>query len=351
MKVDQKTLVIMTPAFPKGESETYWVPSQQLFVKSLKKNFPDLNIIVLAYLYPAVRAEYSWNNIQVKSFDGIHYPNIQKLILFNQLWKSLKKIRKENKLTGILSFWCREGALIGKWFSKRYKLKHISWICGQDARKENKLVSYISPCEDELAAMSDFLANEFKKNHGIRPKYIVENAIDPELFPAETKERDIDILGVGSFEPLKHYDVFAEVINSVKSKFPGVKAFHCGIGREEKKIRALIKEFGLENNFTLLGGKTHKEVLQLMQRTKVFLHPSSYEGFSTVCLEAIYSGARVISFTRPMHSEIKNWNVVKSKQEMVEKSLEFLSTKQLVYERVLIYSMDDTAKAMMSLFQ
>jgi len=42
----------------------------------------------------------------------------------------------------------------------------------------------------------------------------------------------------------------------------------------------------------------HPELLEWMQRGKVFLHPSSYEGFGIVCIEALCSGAEVISFVK-----------------------------------------------------
>jgi glycosyltransferase involved in cell wall biosynthesis len=348
---DTKTIIILTPAFPANESETYWVPSQQLLVKALKKNFPDLNIIVLSFLYPYHKSVYKWHGIKVISFNGMHRQKIKRAFLFRDIWKTLKKIKKENNVIGLLSFWCRECALIGKWFAKWNKLKHFCWICGQDARKMNRMVKFIRPQAEELAAMSNFLATEFQRNHGIRPAHIIHNAIDPDLFPRIGAERSIDILGVGSFEPLKQYDVFTEVVKSIQIQIPDVKALHCGMGREKEKIRSLIKRSGLERNFHLLGEKTHEEVLQLMQQARVFLHTSRYEGFSTVCLEALYAGAHVISFCDPMEGKIPRWHIVQNKDEMTEKLIEILQQPVIEYKPVLLFVMDDSAKAVMNLFE
>jgi glycosyltransferase involved in cell wall biosynthesis len=184
----------------------------------------------------------------------------------------------------------------------------------------------------------------------VRPNYLVENAVDPALFSAVGAERTIDILGVGSFEPLKQYDVFTEVVRSVQAQINDVRAAHCGIGREQEKIQSLIKQFRLEKNFHLLGGKPHEEILKLMQQTKIFLHPSRYEGFSTVCLEALYAGCHVVSFLKPVEKEVKHWHIVKTQQEMVEKCLHLLGSRDLDFERVLLYSMDDSARKVMNLF-
>jgi len=347
---DAETIVILTPAFPASESETYWVPSQQLMVKALRKKFPEINIVVLSFLYPYRKSEYSWYGTEVISFDGMHRRKLNRVSLFRDIWQTLKRTTKEHNVIGLLSFWCGECALIGKWFGKWNHVKHYSWICGQDARKANNLVKLIRPAGDELAAMSPFLADEFQRNHGVRPKHLVENAIDPELFPHLTDGRTLDILGVGSFEPLKQYDVFIEIVRSIHHQMPGIKVFHCGIGREKEKIESLIKKYELEENFRLLGGKSHEEVLSLMQQTKIFLHTSNYEGFSTVCLEALYAGCHVVSFVKPIREDIKHWHLVKTPEEMVRKCLLLLQNTQLDFGRVLIHSMDESAKKMMNLF-
>jgi glycosyltransferase involved in cell wall biosynthesis len=301
-------------------------------------------------LFPPKKTEYTWHGIKVLSFDGKHLPNIRRLSLFFAIWKALKKIKKENNVIGLLSFWCRECALVGKWFAKWNSLKHFCWICGQDARKMNKMVKLIRPKAGELIAMSNFLAVEFERNHSIKPAHIIPNAIDPSSFPAVTMERDIDILGAGSFEPLKQYDLFTRIVKEVQQKLPRVRAYHCGIGVEKENVQLLIKELKLENSLQLLGGKTHEELIGLMQRTKVFLHPSNYEGFSTVCLEALYAGAHVVSFCDPMEGNIAHWHIVQTKEEMIEKSLEILQQPHTEYTSVLVHSMDETVKAVMKLF-
>ena len=86
-----------------------------------------------------------------------------------------------------------------------------------------------------------------------------------------------------------------------------------------------------------------------MQQAKILLHPSSYEGFGLVHLEALYAGAHVISFTKAMNQPIKNWHVVKNQDEMIHKTIELFESN-ISYERVLIYSIEDTAKKIMDLF-
>jgi len=351
MSQEVKTLLVLTPAFPKNESETSWVPSQQLLVRNLKLQFPELKIIVYSFIYPYEQCEYEWHQVKVFAFAGMHNKKLKRLQLWQNIWQRLRKAKKENNVIGILSFWCSECALIGTWFARYYNLRHLCWICGQDAKPLNKYVKWIRPKPAELMAISDFVNDEFSRNHKIRPAFTLPNGVDTDLFTAELPgQRDIDILGAGSLIPLKQYDVFTETIASLQHTFQNIKAIHCGDGKEKENIELLISKYEIGNNFHLLGSKRHEELLHLMQRTKLFLHTSNYEGFSTVCLEALYAGCHVISFTKPMNHDIRNWHVVNSKDEMVMKALQLLSDNRLSHERVLVYSLKDIAGQTMQLF-
>jgi len=352
MKNHDKTLVILTPAFPENESGTYLVFSQQLMVKALQENFPQLNIIVLPFLFPHHASTYVWQQVRVISFGGMYKHKFRRITLWWRIWKTLKKIRRQHEIIGLFSFWCSECAFIGKYFGKNYSIPHYSWICGQDARKKNKWVRFIRPKGNELIAMSPFLTNEFHKNHRVKPTHIIPNAIDTKSFlPIQLTERDIDILGAGSLIPLKQYDLFTRIVASLQQTFPAIKTFHCGAGQEQEKIEVLIRKLRLENNFRLMGSIAHEELIKFMQRTKVFLHTSSYEGFSTVCLEALYAGAHVISFCYPLDHLVPHWHVVNSIEEMTAKAIEILQNPDTEHTPVLLYSMDDSAKAVMKLFE
>jgi len=100
----------------------------------------------------------------------------------------------------------------------------------------------------------------------------------------------------------------------------------------------------------LNGEMTHENLLLLMQQTKAFLHPSSYEGFSMVCLEALYAGCHVISFCKPMNKDFDHWHIVKNEREMIDKSLEILMQEDSQHKSVMPYSINETAKSILQLF-
>ena len=250
-----------------------------------------------------------------------------------------------------MSFWYDECALVGKRFADKNGIKHFCWILGQDAKKSNKYIKYLKPKADELIALSDFIQDEFEKNHGIRPLQLIPPGIDTRQFATSTKERDIDLLAAGSLIPLKQYEVFIEIVAEIKKQLPAIKAMLVGNGPEKEKLQTHITKLGLQESITLTGELPQPQVLQLMQRTKLFLHPSSYEGFGVVNLEALYAGASVISFVRPMKQEIKNWHIVNNKEEMKEKALEILQNDNADHSPVLPFMICDCVKEISRLFR
>lgn len=349
MSSSKQVLVILTPGFPQDESDSACLPAQQNFIKAINKNYPEIKIIILSFQYPFTKSVYKWNGNLVYAFGGKNRNGIYRRLLWSNILKQLKKLQTQYEIKGILSFWCDECALVASRFSKKNTIPHYCWLLGQDAKAGNRYVSAIGNTENRFIALSDFIAAEFKKNYSIQPAVTIPLGINPCNYKTDETERDIDILAAGSLIPLKQFPVFLQVTAHLKNSFPNIKAVLCGSGPELTQLKAYAMQLGIAANISFTGALPHSELLQLMQRTRIFLHPSSYEGLGMVCPEALYAGAQVISFCRPMQSEIKNWHIVEEVTEMK------IKTKQLLLdlpapEKVMFCSADKTAQEMMKLF-
>jgi glycosyltransferase involved in cell wall biosynthesis len=349
MKNKPPALIILTPGFPESEADSTCLPPLQLFTRLLKKQYPSLEIIVLSFQYPFVKKEYDFFGCRVIALAGRSRKKIHRVLIWLKAWRKLKQMRLAYEIKGLLSFWLGECALVGERFGNKYRLLHYCWMQGQDARESNKYAGWVKPDEQRLIALSDYMVVLFFENYGLRPQHIIPPGIDPAMFSNAPVEKDIDILGAGSLIPLKQYDVFAEVIAGIR-KFLPVNAVLCGKGPEEARIRKLIDVLDLKENIQLTGELAHPEVIRNMQRSRLFLHTSNYEGFGVVCIEALYAGAQVISFCRPMDMAISNWHIVKTKEAMIEKAIELLGKKDTSPERTAPFLMQDTVNRIMQLF-
>ena len=345
------TLIILTPGFAESEADTACLPFLQLFVKALNRNYPHLKVIILAFQYPFHKQHYTWYGNEVIAFNGRNIGKLKRLQVWYRAWKTLDKLRKQHHVNGLFSLWVTECALIGKRFGDRHGIEHYTWICGQDAKTENRrYVDLIKPYANDLIAMSDFLQMEFNNNYGILPQWVIPQGIAPASYPQPPAERDIDIIGVGSLIPLKQYDIFIRLIKDISITKPGIIAIIRGSGPEEKKLKALIKELQLENNISIVAELPYEEVLALMQRAKLMLHTANYEGFGTACLEALGAGAHVISFTRPMESPIPHWQHATNYDEMLIMANSLLADKNLEHDPVFPYTVDDISKEIIGLY-
>jgi glycosyltransferase involved in cell wall biosynthesis len=350
MNRDKKTLVILTPGFAKDEADSSCIPTQQSFIRTLNKACPDVNVIILALEYPYSASSYTWFGNSVLSFNGRNLGGLPRLVLRQRVSRTLKKIHAANKIDGLLSFWYGECALAGKKFATKHGIKHYCWMWGQDAKKGNRYVQKLRLAGDNLIVLSDFLQAEFQKNYSIRPQYVIPPGVDLERFPPGEPAKDIDLIAAGSLIPLKCYDLFISIVAEIKKTFPTVRAVLIGDGPERKRLENLIEEFGLESNIILTGELPHPNVLQWMQRSKIFLHPSSYEGFGIVCIEALCAAATVISFVNPMNQPIENWYIARTKEEMIQRAISILQDRDREYKSVVPYTIDQTAFQMAQLF-
>jgi glycosyltransferase involved in cell wall biosynthesis len=342
--------IILSPGFPKDEHDSTCLPAQQSFVLALKKTFPAITIIVVAMEYPFSETPYEWHGIHILPLNGYEQTGWRKLLLWKKTRDLLKKIHHQHKVIGLLSFWAGQCAFIGQGFAKKHAIPHYTWILGQDAKKNNRYMRWLRSSPQSLIAISDFIAVQVQQHYGKMPSHIIPYGIDPEEFPKEKSTRTIDILGTGSLIPLKQYDVFIDCIDALRKDFPGIYVEICGKGPEEKKLLAHRPSLISENNISIRGELSHAAVLAKMRSSKIFLHTSNYEGFSSACLEALYAGCEVVSFCKPMEKDFQHWHIVQTKEEMIAKLKELLQGTITNDTGNLPYSIHDTARKIMALY-
>ncbi|KAA2239028.1 glycosyltransferase [Chitinophaga agrisoli] len=350
MSNTRKTLVIISPGFPADEADSTCIPPQQVFVKALKEVSPELHVIVLTLQYPFFSRTYDWHGVQVISFGTEKSSRPYRALVMLRVWRRLRQIRRKHKVAGLLSFWLDKSAFVAEIFAKRHGLQHYCWLLGQDAKAGNRFFHRIKPDGASLVAISDFVARNLHGNYGVLPQHVIPVGVNTALFDAAAVEKDIDILGAGSLIPLKQYHIFLELIKALRDSHPHLRTVICGDGPEMEHLRAKVKELGITDNVSLIGERPHADVLRLMQQAKIFLHPSNYEGFSTVCLEALCAGARVLSFIRPMEANIPNWSIATDQAHMQALLKDMLRQQPTAYPSFVPYRVQDTARAIIRLF-
>lgn len=324
MPATNDTLILLTPGFPENESDSTCLPWFQCFVRQMKRSFPGIKMIIVTLQYPYQQKEYLWEGIPVYAMGGRNRSGIPKRILRFKVKQLLNQLCGRESVSGLLSLWYGEAARAAERISVKYQLPHFCWIAGQDARAGNPFPYLLNIPGDRLIAVSDFIQEQFLKTYNVLPAHVIPFGPDQQLYQSPAPEKDIDLLAAGSLIPLKQYGIFLELVKAVHQRNPAVKALLCGRGPEAAALQKQAEKLGIKNNLLFTGETAYPELLHYMQRAKLFVHPSYYEGFGCVCTEALLAGAYVIRFTQPMKKNMLNSITVPTKLEMIYQSIELL---------------------------
>jgi len=101
-----------------------------------------------------------------------------------------------------------------------------------------------------------------------------------------------DILFVGRLIKDKNVAVLIDAVDLVRRIFPTVTCGIIGDGPEKKSLRKISAN--LSKNVFFLGSRCHRETISYMKSSKIFVFPSTREGFGLAPLEAMASGLPVI---------------------------------------------------------
>lgn len=128
----------------------------------------------------------------------------------------------------------------------------------------------------------------------------VRYGIDTERFPArEHAQRDrLRVGSIGNLDPVKGFDVLIRSAAIVSSKVPGIQFEIVGEdrnrdGQNEKNLRRLVADLGLEETVVLSGWSN--DVRSKLADFDVFVSSSRSESFGAAIAEAMLSSVPVVA--------------------------------------------------------
>ncbi|ADN36169.1 glycosyl transferase group 1 [Methanolacinia petrolearia DSM 11571] len=112
-----------------------------------------------------------------------------------------------------------------------------------------------------------------------------------------------DIIFVGRLIPEKNVDLLLQALVRICEKMPEIKAVIVGDGPEMQRLEDMVGDLGLTGNVTFMGFlHDYDDVIAVMKASKVFVLPSSREGFGIVAIEAMACGLRVVTVKSPRNA-------------------------------------------------
>lgn len=155
---------------------------------------------------------------------------------------------------------------------------------------------------DHVIAVSEQTQQQLRAMlHYRGPVTLIRNAVDVRQIAAVRPAAEpADILYVGRLLEHKNVDLLIKAVARIRPDFPNVRCMVIGGGPERKRLEKLIKELKLTANVVMRGVvPSNNDVVAQMKAAKVFVSPSSREGFGITVLEALACGSRVVTVDCP----------------------------------------------------
>ncbi len=140
---------------------------------------------------------------------------------------------------------------------------------------------------------------------GARNIAVIQNGVDYQLIKniSPSKEHQSDVIYAGRLTYEKKVEMLVQAIDLLRRELNDIKCIIIGDGPKKPRLKRLIQELHLEENIELLDPvNSHERYISILKSSKVFVLPSTREGFSIVALEANAAGLPVITFSHPMNA-------------------------------------------------
>lgn len=347
-------IILLVPGFPEDERDSTCLPSLQSFVEALRRTRPEASIHVIAFQYPRQRRSYTWRGVRVHALGGGN-SGLYKPFTWMQAMRRVRRIAADRDATTtavIHSFWLGECALIGHFVARLLSWRHVVSIGGQEIREPNPYSRLLKRGRFVLTAGSEYAAEISKRHVGRGVDVVIPLGLDSRRVRAigGSGEREIDILAVGSLTSVKRFEDVVSVTAQLSESHPRLRVAVVGDGPCRGSIEARIKQCGLTARVCVMGEQPRREVLRLMRRSKILLHPSEYESQGYVFLEALASGMYVVCRDVGFTGGSRKVVLCESVAEMGAAVTRILET-ETEYEPVSVPSADETAEAFLELYQ
>ena len=335
-----KHILLITPGFPADENDTTCLPMIQEYLKGFLNLHPEIIFTVVSLHYPYQTNPYLWKGINVIPLGGSNVKGFGKLMLWRRAIKKVYDVSSDKQFDLVHSLWLAEASIVAIRAAKKFSIPCISTLMGQDVLPENNYLPFIDFDHLNLVALCERQADELWKTAGRKVNSVIPWGIPEQNFNS-TKERSIDILGVGSLIPLKNFSLFISIINRLVENFPDLKTEIIGEGIEREHLAELITKLNLEKNVKLTGVLPHTEIMQRMQNAKILMHTSTYEGFGYVFAEALSNGMYVVSKNVGAANKSEKWMIAENELEF-SSAIQNLLNSKMIFEAANIFSIDKT---------
>ncbi|MBN2404040.1 MAG: glycosyltransferase [Coriobacteriia bacterium] len=152
---------------------------------------------------------------------------------------------------------------------------------------------------EAIVCVSGSLARDVIALAGADPRRVtvVPNTFDTARFHLLERRRipTLRLVSVGRLVPEKGFDLLLEAVSMLVKRGMDVSLVLVGAGAEERALRELVAELGLEARVRLVGSQGDERLVECLRDADIFVSSSRREGFGVAILEALATGLPVVA--------------------------------------------------------
>ena len=199
------------------------------------------------------------------------------------------------------------------------------------SKLSNILMTWLYPKADGFVFQTNEQKEYFSKEIQSKSTIIFNPIKDSflELRDIEVKEKENVIINVGRLVPQKNQKMLISAFSKVSSKYPKYKLKIFGDGPLKEELQKQINSLHMNDKIFLCG--VIDDIKQELEKSKIFVLSSDYEGMPNALMEAMAVGCAVISTDCPcggpreLISNMENGILVPiAEEKRLEESLENL---------------------------
>lgn len=122
---------------------------------------------------------------------------------------------------------------------------------------------------------------------------VIPNAVNEEFIVNNKLVPEKRIIAVGRLTKVKNFELLIKAYSNIADKYPDYKVYIFGDGPERNNLENLARKLKVDKNIVI--SKFTNDIKEELQRSKVFVMSSDYEGMPNALIEAMALGLPCIA--------------------------------------------------------
>lgn len=335
-----KHILFITPGFPESEADSQCIPALWIYAKALFDSGMEVSIISLQY--PFVEKQYYWNGISVYPLNGGN-KKIKQLTLSKKAIRRAQEIHRNEPIDLVHSFWLHRATEIALKVRKSLRVPMLATAMGQEVRNPKRSFAKWKDADFPIVSISEFQSDALKAK-GVIPTAVIPWGIEQSF----RKEKDVDLICVGSLIPLKNTSYFIDLCAKMRADAEEFRAIVIGDGPDREALENQIQSNNLKSNIQLMGSMSYEETQAWIARSKVLVHASDFEGFGMTIIEALTNETHVLATPVGIARDLEIPHLIGDPQLDVAMLRMLLKSDQPESQ---IFSVSETVKAYQTIYE